>query len=462
MAFSTIGTLSVNVVANTQRLAQGLARSTSLVKGFTAAATAALAGRAFIQSLTRAAEEIDSIGKAAERLGESTEHMVGLIHASELAGLSQERLAAGVTRLTRNISEANQGLGEAQLAIQTLGLRAESLNRLKPAEQLGKIADALRGIENQADKVQLTEKLFGRGGSEFLNLLKEGSAGLQQMQKDAEALGLTFSEDVSKNVQEMNDNIDRMKGLMRGFGRRALGAIAKPVAASADFFAEAGSRGEGYLNTGSSFDNFMAAAGEFFAYLRLQPRGQMRPLLRRSSVTQGLDPLEMQRRLADRISESRQALLTPITKQITGSVSTGSGKVWESLAKLGDGLDNLSRKGFMGRTMQVFGGAGGGAPRSGGDPFLARLLIAAFPFLVQGATGLGLKGLSTIGQRQRMPLAALERGTVEAFTASRANLDDVPKKQLKVQERIEGGIKELVGIVREKMPEFIVKSIPGI
>lgn len=438
MAFSTIGTLSVNVVANTQRLAQGIAASQKLIKGFVATATAAFSSRALISSLQTTAEHIDAIGKAAERLGETTESMAGMTHGAELAGMSSERLASGLTRLTRNVSEAAAGIGEAQDALTELNVSASRLNKLKPSEQLGEIAEALRGIENQADRVRLTERLFGRGGSEFLVMLQDGRAGLQAMQADAEKLGLTFSTKTSKDVQSMNDNIDRMNKSIEGAKTSFLGFASPWISKAADSYADV-FRGKTWLNPWYQAELDRAT---------------------KTGVMPGLSPQEMQERMAQRIAESRIVIPAEVTERIGKNAKLASDAIFNGLSKVDDVLDEFGRKAFVGRTMGLF--APKSQQRGGGDPFLTRLLIAAFPSLVQGATGLGLKGLSTLGQRQRMPLAALERGTVEAFTASRANLDDVPKKQLKVQERIEGGIKELVGIVREKMPEFIVKSIPGI
>lgn len=155
----------------------------------------------------------DKIHKLNLRLGVTPEALSELRHAADLSGVSFKALTLGMQRANRRIAEAAQGTGTAKLALEELGLEASELAQMKPEDQLAVLADALAGVTSESDRVRLAFKLFDSEGVALLQMMQGGSAGLQQMRKDARDLGLTLSQDDVNAAAAFNDSLENLRDI---------------------------------------------------------------------------------------------------------------------------------------------------------------------------------------------------------------------------------------------------------
>ena len=210
------------------RIKAGIVGLTGKVALMTAGlATAAVAGLGIMAK--RSIDAADKIGKLSTRLGASTEALSEYKHVAELSGVTFETLTMGWQRMTRRVAEAANGTGEAVKALDEMNINAKELNKLKPEEQFEVLADALNGVENQADKVRLAMKLFDSEGVSLLQTMKDGSAGLDEMRESAAALGLTIGKDQAEAAEKAKDAMTRFQstisGLVQTFTLDALPSI---------------------------------------------------------------------------------------------------------------------------------------------------------------------------------------------------------------------------------------------
>jgi hypothetical protein len=70
------------------------------------------------------------------------------------------------------------------------------------------------------DKVRIATALFGRAGIDMLPMLQGGSDALREMQRDAERLGLTFSQADFAGVEQANDSIERLEASVGALKRQ--------------------------------------------------------------------------------------------------------------------------------------------------------------------------------------------------------------------------------------------------
>ena len=162
-------------------------------------------------------EAIDQQVKLADRLGISTEKLAGLEHAAELSGVGTEGLHSNLDILNRNLGQAALKGGPAAEALNRIGLSARDLMAQSPDEQLRQIADGFKRIESPALRARTAADLFGRGGANMVNMLKDGRRALDDAQKEAEDFGLAMSRDMAAKVEDANDEITRMWAAMAGF-----------------------------------------------------------------------------------------------------------------------------------------------------------------------------------------------------------------------------------------------------
>ena len=235
---SAIGDLVVTLGMNIRPLQSKLNRAKYGLSSFESSTTAAmgrlrnifatfgigLSAAAVVHMVKNQMELIDSTGKLTDRLGTTTENLVRLRYAADLAGTSSEALQKGLEKMLRTIGDAIslKGSAEAKDAFAQLGLSPEQLGRLDAVKAFEKIAGAISRLQTQAEKADVAAAIFGRGGVGLLNTINLGAEGLKKMGDEAERLGLTFSRLDASRVEAANDAIRRMN--------LAFGVIAQQLA----------------------------------------------------------------------------------------------------------------------------------------------------------------------------------------------------------------------------------------
>ena len=200
----------------------------------------ATAGAAAAAALTKASmANIDEMAKIADRIGMTTESLAGLQHAASLAGVENKTLEKSLQNLTIGISNAADGTGLAKDALLELGLNAKALEQLPVDQQMNAVADAMQGVKNQTDKVRIAYELFGARGVKVLNMLGDGSAGLSEMAKEAEHLGISISRVDAAQIEQANDAVTRASGVFTGLGNQLATAFSPLITKVADSFRQA-------------------------------------------------------------------------------------------------------------------------------------------------------------------------------------------------------------------------------
>lgn len=271
MALNTsIGGISVKINADTTGFTAGLnkvkrqvsdagtqLRSSANEYGKWAAAGVAAAtavGAAMVRSQM---QTIDALAKTADRLGLTTEALAGLQRSASLTGADVSTLNMALQRMTRRVSEAAQGTGEAQAALRELGLDAQYLSTLSPDEQFRQIADAMSGVAEQGDKVRLAMRLFDSEGVKLVNTLAMGSDALIEQQRVAEKLGVALSRVDAAKVESANDAMFSAGQAIEGITNRVAVALSPAIEDVANRFFDATVSADGF---GETIDSVIRSA----------------------------------------------------------------------------------------------------------------------------------------------------------------------------------------------------------
>ncbi len=252
-----MATISVNLVARTRAFERGLRRSQKRLRAFANNVRSTVRSIARIGMVGSVAavglgylvkkqmDFIDSTGKLARRIGMSTENLIGLQHAAELSGVSTEGLNKAMEVFVQRLGETRMGVGQARYSLDALGLSADKLSHMMPAEAFRVTADRINDLTTQADKYAAAAFLMGRQGRQMLNMIKQGSRGLLAAQRDAERLGLTFTMQQALKVEAANDALYRMGRVLKGLGQTLAIKLAPGVERVADRFTEWATSGPG-------------------------------------------------------------------------------------------------------------------------------------------------------------------------------------------------------------------------
>lgn len=202
-------------------------------------AIAGLVGAAGFGALIKTSmTSIDVMAKTADKIGVTTEALAGLRYAAELTGVSTQTMDMALQRFTRRVSEAANGTGEAVGALEELGINAEDLLKLPLDKQMGVIADSMKKLDTQADRVRVAMKLFDSEGVALVNTLGEGSEALEVMIEEADELGLSLSSIEADKVEEANDAFTRAKAVIQGVVQQFVVHLAPTLTRIANQFVE--------------------------------------------------------------------------------------------------------------------------------------------------------------------------------------------------------------------------------
>lgn len=227
-----------------------------------AAATAAAAGLAAMISSQR--DIIDKLAKTSDKLGIATEALGGLRHAAALTGVDSGKLDVALQRMTRRLSEAAKGSGEAVGALNELGLSAQDLKDLSPDQQFKRIADAMGDVKNQSDRVRLAFKFFDSEGVGLVNTLKLGSKGLDDITKRTEIFGTSLSRVDAAKIEQMNDSIFESSQFFDGFAKQITVQFAPLINELAQEFFNVGAEAGGMGKVAEKVFRFVTKAAGVF------------------------------------------------------------------------------------------------------------------------------------------------------------------------------------------------------
>ena len=156
-----------------------------------------------------------------KKTGLSVESLSKLGFAAEQNGATLEDVSKGVIDLNRSFAEASSGSKEATAAFARLGLSMAQLSGMTPEERFRAIVGALAAIPDPAVRAALAMQLFGKAGVQLLPMIADGTAGLDEMARKAEELGIVMSTDSAKAANAFGSALTSM--------HRAVGAISNAI-----------------------------------------------------------------------------------------------------------------------------------------------------------------------------------------------------------------------------------------
>lgn len=167
--------------------------------GITTAATAAAVaiGNQIKKIVNDAASMADTIDKASDRIGFSTQAYQEWEYVLTLCGTSAESLESGMKALQEKMYSVNTGSTEAIRLFNELGISCFDMNgEMKDAEVIfEEVIYKLAQMTNESERTQLAQKLFSEGGVKFANMLNQGTAGIDAMRESFRELGIEMSEE---------------------------------------------------------------------------------------------------------------------------------------------------------------------------------------------------------------------------------------------------------------------------
>lgn len=261
---ATIGKLAVEITADTKGLSSGLksagaetdafgTRMDGLVSKLKVVGPLAIAaGAAFAVSMVKGvADTADALGKLSTRTGVAVEDLSRLQYAASLSDVSTQELSGGITRLSRSMSDAATGTGEAGKAFEAMGITVQNQDGTlrSQVDVLNDIADRFASYEDGAQKSALAQQIFGRSGTQLITVLNGGSQALKSMGEESDRLGNTIDQKTAKAAEQFNDNLTRLDTAVGGLSRSIAGPLIQSLSDLTTGMYEAFMQGETFFGS---------------------------------------------------------------------------------------------------------------------------------------------------------------------------------------------------------------------
>lgn len=138
-----------------------------------------------------------ALGRSAYRANMTVERMSGLQGAARLAGASAEDMSSALAKLNDDLTEAAAGRApQAVMMFNTLGIAFTdaSGNARKASDVFPELADRIAAIRNPSLQAKVATERLGGAAEALMPLLRQGAAGIADLETQAARYGSTTSE----------------------------------------------------------------------------------------------------------------------------------------------------------------------------------------------------------------------------------------------------------------------------
>lgn len=177
------------------------------------------------RAVATAADDLDRLGKAADKLDIDVEQLAALEFAADRSGAAIASVEKGLFTLQKRTGEAVRGIGAARLAFEELGIDAAEFAELDAAQQIELLAEQFETLAGEETRAAVAAALFSKeGGAELLKILNQGGDALRDYVEQFKALR-DVSDETTAKAAEFNDALTNL----RTFGRGLLDRVINPL-----------------------------------------------------------------------------------------------------------------------------------------------------------------------------------------------------------------------------------------
>lgn len=222
------------------------------IAGVSFAAYAAIAGggAAFVTHIRATQGAIDDAVDSAGKLGIGFNELKALrFAAQEGGGVDAGTTDAAIKKMLIATQKAIDGDQTTRDAFNRLGLDAGELIKKGPVASVLAIADAMKGVDSQGEKLALTMDIFGKSGTELVSTLDQGADSISEA-IDFQQQWNSLTDAQLLAVGQNNDAWDRINVAIEGVSTKLAAEAAPAMLLIADYLL-------GSADKASSLDGFM-------------------------------------------------------------------------------------------------------------------------------------------------------------------------------------------------------------
>lgn len=196
-AMSAIGQAAEKVSKGAQKVAD----ATKKVSAAAGGALVAIGGLAI-----KTAKSADELSTLAKQTGFSVEELQKFQYASDLVDVSVDDITGAATKMKKAIASDSKELADLGVKTRNADGSMRDMN-----DVFYDTLKALGGIQNETERDAKAMAIFGKSADSLAGIIDDGGEALKNLGKEAEDMGLIMSEDTVDSLNEVNDQMDKLK-----------------------------------------------------------------------------------------------------------------------------------------------------------------------------------------------------------------------------------------------------------
>lgn len=196
-AMDSIGKSADKVAAGAQKVAD----KTKALSTAAAGALAAIGALAY-----KTVQSADELATLAKQTGFSVEELQKFQYASDIVDVSMSDITGAATKLKKAVASDSKEL--AALGVKTKNADGSFRNI---NEIFYDTLAALGNIDNETERDAKAMAIFGKSADSLAGIVDDGGKALKELGQEAEDMGLIMSEDAVESLNDVNDQIDKLK-----------------------------------------------------------------------------------------------------------------------------------------------------------------------------------------------------------------------------------------------------------
>ena len=172
------------------------------------------AADAFKDLMTAGPAFADDILTMASTTSLATDTLQEFSYMSGLVDVEVSTVAGSLKKLTKNMSTASKGTGDAYNSFKELGVSVTDVNgNLRNNEEVFyEVIDALGKMENETQRDAHAMNIFGKSATDLNPLIEAGSEQLNKFKQEAHDMGYVLDGNALKALGRVQDAFDRFQG----------------------------------------------------------------------------------------------------------------------------------------------------------------------------------------------------------------------------------------------------------
>ena len=192
------------VSAAAKGMSDAAANAAQKTKALSTAAAGALAGIAGIAY--KAATMSDDLNTLAKQTGFTTAELQKMQYAADRIDVSMETITGASQKMVNKLKSSEKTFTDLGIATRDAGGNLRSSSDI-----FNDTIKYLSTIENETERDTVAMSIFGKSANELAGVIDDGGAALQAFGEEAEQAGLILDQETLDGLNEVNDEIDRLK-----------------------------------------------------------------------------------------------------------------------------------------------------------------------------------------------------------------------------------------------------------